>query len=225
MNMRNIVITSTLVAVFAAGVHAQTSAVQRSTPQQPQVLRQATPGRLIVPITGTLTTLGTQTTSTGSAASSAQASGSFSIQRFAQTTAGEVAAFGVLTLNVTDPTTGALRMIVTDAAMRVLQSDNPSNSLAQSSTRSTAGTSAVMLSTASRATQTTSTQGCETLSLALAPVQIDVVGMVARLDQVNVDFISRTTGQLRTVLCGTTNRGVGSAERMNMLNSLLDTVG
>ena len=225
MNMRNIVITSTLVAVFAAGSHAQTSAVPRSTPQQAQVLRQATPGRLIVPITGTLTTLGTQTTSTGSATSSAQATGSFSIQRFAQTTAGEVAAFGVLTLNLTDPTTGAPRMIVTDAAMRVLQSDDPSNSLAQSSTRSTAGTSAVMLSTASRATQTTSTQGCETLSLALAPVQIDVVGMAVRLDQVNVDVVSRTTGQLRTVLCGTTNRGVGSAERMNLLNSLLDTIG
>jgi hypothetical protein len=191
------------------------------------VLRQATPGRLIVPVTGTLTTPGTQTTSTATAASSlAQATGSFSIQRFAQTTAGEVAAFGILTLNLTDPTSGAPRMVVTDAAMRVVQSNNPSNSLAQNSTRSTTGTSAVMLSTDSRAAQTASAQGCETLSLALAPVQIDVLGMAVRLDQVNVDVISRTTGQLRTLLCGTTtNRGVGAADRMNMLNSLLDTIG
>jgi hypothetical protein len=84
-----------------------------------------------------------------------------------------------------------------------------------------------MLGTETRAAAT-SAQGCETLSLALSPVQLEVAGMAVRLDQVNVDFISRTTGQLRTLLCGTNSvvdRGVGALERMNRLNALLDVVG
>jgi hypothetical protein len=52
--------------------------------------------------------------------------------------------------------------------------------------------------------------------------------MAVQLDQVNVDFIPRTTGQLTTVLCGATNvidRDIAPAERMRILNTLLDAVG
>jgi hypothetical protein len=236
MKTRNILVTSTLVAALATGAHAQqTDAQQSARQQQVQALRQATPGRLIVPITATLTTPSISTTATQAITSSmAQAAGSFAIQRFAQTTTGEVAAFGMLTLNLTDPTSGAPRMIITEASMRVARGAEESSSSSSSSARPAAGTSAVMLSTASRATstssaQTSSTQGCEMLSLTLRPVQFDVLGMAVRLDQVNVDFISRTTtGQLRSLLCGATSvmdSRVGAAERTNRLNTLLDAVG
>jgi hypothetical protein len=227
MTRRSIVITSTLVGVLATGAHAQRADAPRNTPQQQaQGLRQASHGRLIVPISATLTTPTTSTEPTAS--SMAQVTGSFSIQRFAQTTAGEVAAVGMLTLNLVDPSSGSARAIVTEVAMRAVQSVDESSSLTSSSTRSTTGTSAVVLGAESRARPTASTQGCETLSLTLRPVQLDLLGMAVRLDQVNVDFISRTTGQLRSLLCGTTSvmdRGVGPAERMNRLNALLDVVG
>jgi hypothetical protein len=138
----------------------------------------------------------------------------------------------MLTLNLTDPSSGLPRTIVTESAIRVAPSGDASSSVATTFSRQT-GTSAVMLSADSRATQTTSaqtsaSQGCETLTLRLRPVQVDFVGMSVRLNETNVDFISRTTGQLRSLLCGTTNvtgRGVTAAERMNRLNALLDVVG
>jgi len=66
------------------------------------------------------------------------------------------------------------------------------------------------------------------MSLTLRPVQLTVLGMAVQLDQVSIDVISRTTGQLRNLLCGTTGTssgGISAADRMNMLNALLDVVG
>lgn len=224
MITRSIALSSTLVGLLATGAHAQVANAQRSTqPQQLQVLRQATPGRLIVPVTGTLLTSTTTTSSSSAASSLNQVIGSFAIQRFAQTTTGDVAAFGMLTLNLAD-STGAARAIVTDAAMTVVQSVDSSSALTSSRTSPTTGTSAVLLSADSRSTQITSAPGCETMSLTLRPVQLDILGMAVQLDQVNVDVISRTTGQLRNLLC-TTSGGTSAAERMNMLNTLLDVVG
>lgn len=231
MRITSIVLTSTLICALATGAHAQRADAPLSTQQQVQGLRQA-PGRLIVPITGTLTSQAIPTdparptTSPQQFQTRGQVTGSFSIQRFAQTTAGDVAAVGTLTLNLTDPTSGIPRTIVTESAIRVAQSVDESSSLTSSSTRPTTG-SAVMLTADSRATQT-SAQGCETLSLALRSVQLDILDMAVRLDQVNVDFVSRTTGQLRNLLCGTTSvmdRGLSTAERTNRLNALLDVIG
>jgi hypothetical protein len=228
MSTRCIVITSTLVGALATGANAQITNAQRSAQtQQLQALRQATSGRLIVPVTGALATSATTTTSADSAASSLnQVIGSFAIQRFAQTTTGDVAAFGMLTLNLTDAS-GAARAIVTEAAMPMAQSPNGSSALTPSRTTPTTAASAVVLSSDSRSTQTPSAQGCETLSLVLRPVQLDVLGMAIQIDQVNVNVISRTTGQLRNLLCGSTSAtgGISAADRMNMLNALLDVVG
>jgi hypothetical protein len=71
-------------------------------------------------------------------------------------------------------------------------------------------------------------QGCESLSLTLEAVQIDLLGTTVQLDQVNVDFIARSSGRLGILLCGATraiDNTAGPAERMNILNMLLDTVG
>lgn len=223
MSIRSIALTSTLVCAFVTGADAQRADAPRST-QQPQVqgVRQAPASRLIVPIVGTRFTSSPQQFQTRG-----PVTGSFSIQRFAQTTAGDVAAVGVLTLNLTDPASGTPRTIVTESAIRVVQSGDESSSLA-STTRPAAGTSAVMLTADSRVAPTVSPQPCETLSLALRPVQLDILGMAVRLDQMNVDFVSRTTGQLRNQLCGTRSvmdRSISPAERTNRLNALLDVVG
>jgi hypothetical protein len=66
------------------------------------------------------------------------------------------------------------------------------------------------------------------LSLTLGPVDLDLLGMDVRLDQANVDFVSRTTGRFGVVLCGAASvidRGVSAMERMRVLNTLLDAVG
>jgi hypothetical protein len=134
----------------------------------------------------------------------------------------------MLTLNLTDPTSGLPRTIVTESAIRVAQPGDASNSITATGARQTLGTSSLMLSTDSRTTiQPATAQGCETMSLGLRPVQVDLGGMTVRLDQTNIDFVSRNTGQLRSLLCGTTNvTGAGTAaERMNRLNALLDVVG
>jgi len=219
MSIRSIVLTSALVGAFATGAQAQGLEAPRATQQQVQGLRQAGAGRLIVPVTGALTSdLPQQFQTRG------QVTGSFSIQRFAPTTTGEVAAIGMLTLNLTDPASGTPRTIVTESAIRVAQSVDEPSALTSSVTRPTTGSSAVMLNADSRVTRATPTQECQTLSLALRPVQLDIVGMSVRLDQVNVDFVSRTPGQLRNLLCGST-RVVSPAERTNQLNALLDVVG
>jgi hypothetical protein len=67
-----------------------------------------------------------------------------------------------------------------------------------------------------------------TLSLTLGPVQLDLLGMTVQLDQMNVDFIARSSGQLDTVLCGAISaigNTTGPAQCMNILNMLLNTVG
>jgi hypothetical protein len=66
------------------------------------------------------------------------------------------------------------------------------------------------------------------LSLTLEPVQLDLLGTTVQLDQVNVDFIARNSGRLGILLCGATSVidiTTGPAERMNILNMLLDSVG
>jgi hypothetical protein len=66
------------------------------------------------------------------------------------------------------------------------------------------------------------------LSLTLGPVDLDLLGMGIRLDEANVEFVSRSAGRLGVVLCGANgviDRGVSPSERMRVLNTLLDVVG
>jgi hypothetical protein len=138
-----------------------------------------------------------------------------------------VAAVGIMIVSFTDPSSGAARTIVTEAAIPVVGSADQSNSVASRLTTPTTTRSMMTLSADPRATTTASTQRCGTLNLALAPVQLDLLGLPVQLDETNIDFIPRTTGQLRTVLCGgtnVTNGGVGAAERIRILNSVLDAV-
>ena len=109
-------------------------------------------------------------------------------------------------------------------------SGGESNSAATSSaqSRTSTATSLVSRSVNSQTTAAASAQGCQTLSLTLGPVQLDLLGTTVQLDQVNVDFIARSSGQLDTLLCGATSaigNTTGSAQRMNILNMLLNTAG
>jgi len=268
MNTRSIVFTSTLVCALATGAHAQRGDAPRSTQQQQaQGLRQASSGRLIIPVTGTLTTPETPTpptepttppetppttppptpdpttpseppqtpsaepptiptpTTPGTVAdATSQVTGSFSIRRFSQTTTGEVAAVGMLTMSLTDPASGATRTIVTQAVLPVVgASDDSSSPSTPAPVTPTTARSSVALGT-----DATAAQGCDTLSLTLGSVDLELLGMGVRLDQVNVDFVSRSAGRLGVVLCGATSlidRGVSPEERMRVLNTLLDAVG
>lgn len=166
----------------------------------------------------------TAATAVNAAEPAPQVTGTFSIRRFAQTTTGDVAAVGMLTLSLTDPTSGAARTIVTDAAMPVAgSSDGTSVSTPRSVTSLTTRSSIGLGNTA-----TASTQECDTLSLTLGPVDLDLLGMGIRLDEANVEFVSRSAGRLGVVLCGANgviDRGVSPSERMRVLNTLLDVVG
>jgi hypothetical protein len=82
----------------------------------------------------------------------------------------------------------------------------------------------------SQATRPASAQACETLTLTLESIELDLLGMAIQLDQVNVDFtvVPGTSARLSGLLCGVTgaiDSGASPAERTNILNSLLETIG
>jgi hypothetical protein len=222
-------ITGTLTTPVTTTPPTELTSPPQQPPTTPSQQSPATPSQQLPTTPQQPSTTATPTTPGSNGDATAPITGSFAIRRFAQTTAGEVAAVGVLTLSLTDPASGAGRTIVTEAAMPIARSVDEANSPAPSPAAMPSNvTSSATLSADSRATSDASAQGCETLNLALAPVQIDLLGMAVQLDQVNVDFIARTTGRLRTMLCGATSgmdRGVAATERMNMLNTLLDAVG
>ena len=206
---------------LAQGTQTPRNSQQRQTEAQ----RQPTPGRLIVPITGTLGTSATPspTAPTGDAASKPALTGSFAIQSFAQTTEGAVAAVGTLTLSFTDPTSNAARTIVTQIAMP----------LAKSGDTATPGDAAGKPQTIGATPQASApavTQACETLSLVLGGLDLDLLGLAIQLDAANVDFIvaQGAGGRLGTLLCdvsGLIDGAAPPAELVKAMNTLLDTIG
>ena len=142
--------------------------------------------------------------------------GTFSIQRFARTTDGLVAAVGLLTLSVPDPASpdsapSAARTIVTPGALPLATGgDTPTpDDQPQGSTRAVA-------------------QGCETLSLVLGQVDLDLPGRAIQLDEVKVDLVPGAGDRLGTQLCevaGVVEGAAPSAELVRTLNALLDTMG
>jgi hypothetical protein len=190
-------------AALAQGTQAPRNNQQRQTESQ----RQPAPGRLIVPVSATLGTATTPTTPTAEDAASTPTStvtGSFSIQRFARTTEEAVAAVGTLTLSFEDPTSNAPRTIVTQVAMP----------LARSSDTTAPATSAA----------------CETLSLVLGPLDVNLLAVDVHLEEVNVDLtvVQGAGERLGNLLCDATrliDRAAAPAELVKTLNTLLDTIG
>jgi len=190
-------------AALAQGTQAPRNNQQRQTESQ----RQPTPGRLIVPVTATLGTAATPTTPTAEDAASTPTptvTGLFSIQRFARTTEEAVAAVGTLTLSFADPTSSAQRTIVTQVAMPLARSGD-------TTPPPTAG-------------------ACETLSLVLGPLDLNLLTVDVHLEQANVDLtvVEGAGEQLGNLLCDATrliDRAAAPAELVKTLNTLLDTIG
>jgi hypothetical protein len=132
----------------------------------------------------------------------------------------------MVTLSFTEPVSSTARTIVVQAAMRVAQ--NPG---AAAPTATPSPTNAITSPTVSETSQSlpaSAAQGCQALSLALEPVQLDFRGVALRLDRVNLDVMSQSAGRLGTLLCsaaGALSSGIGTAERINILNNLLDAMG
>jgi hypothetical protein len=197
---------------------------QRQTEGQPQ----PTPARLIVPITGTLATAETATSAAPTALEREAApavamptalegdvapavTGSFAIQRFARTTAGGVAAVGVLTLSITDSASSGGRTIITRGVLPLARGgDTPT------------------LEEQAPASPPTLAQGCETLSLVLGRVNLDLPGRAIQLDEVHVDLVQGPGDRLGTVMCevaGLLGGTAPPAELVKALNTLLDMIG
>ena len=210
-------------AALAQGTQAQRNNQQGQTNGQ----RQPTPGRLTVPISGTLGTAATpatpaQTTPEGVAEAASTITGSFSIQRFARTTDDSVAAVGTLVLSLTDPASNAARTIITQVAMPVAKSDAATPGGAAGQPQPTVG------ATLQAATPTA--EACETLTLVLEPPDLDLPGLAVQLDQANVDLtaVQGTGERMRNLLCevtGLLGGAAGPAELVNRLNTLLDLLG
>lgn len=263
------VLASTLVCALAASALAQGTEGSRSKEQLQQAQgARRTPGRLSIPITGTVgssavppaptapaTPSAPPTTSELSSVPPSESSttpptetptapatpatpgvvpdvlGSFSIQRFARTTDGGVAAVGTLTVNLVDPASGLARTIITQAAMPVTRSGDASTASSPGVGSQPGGTTTSgSRSVTSPSSSSAAAQACETLSLTLEPIQLELRGIAVQLDRVNVDFtvVPGTSARLGVLLCGATglmDSGVNSAERTNILNSLLETIG
>jgi hypothetical protein len=231
---------TTLALVLNAGVLAQGTEAPRNTKQIEGL--QPTLARLIVPITGTVETAAqTRPTTTPAippetpttplapeipavaAASTPDVTGSFSIRRFARTTDDGVAAVGTLTLSVTDPTSNTARTIVTELVMPIARSGDRATS-------GTADTQPPSIRPTSLASPSAATQPCETLSLVLGPLHLDVLGNPVQLNETNLEIIAGNgTGErLRNVLCEVgdlMDRAARPAEIVRMLNTLLETIG
>ena len=196
-------------AALAQGPQTARTNQQQQTAGQ----RQATPGRLTVPVTGTVG--GTDALAADAAANAV--TGAFAIQRFARTAENGVAAVGTLTLTFTDPSTSATRTIITQAAMPLAGStDAP----APASAADRPATSAL----------SPTTTACETLRLVLDTIAIAPLGISLQIERVNVD-VTATPGlgeRLPALLCEVASQLAGTtapAEVVTTLNTLLDMLG
>ena len=188
----------------------QTPSRNGNEARQTDAQGQPTAGRLIVPITGTLGTAATAAASAPTALEDEAAStveGLFSIQRFARTTDGGVAAVGTLTLRLSEEASEAARTIITPGAL-------PLTTGRDTSTPDNRGTPAAA-------------QGCETLSLVLGAVDLDLPDRAIRLDEVNVDLVQGAARRQGGALCEIAGLIDGAApqELVRTLNALLDTMG
>lgn len=174
-----------------------------------QSQRQATPGRLVVPVA---VDVGAE--ADGSAA--AQVSGTFSVQRFARTEAG-VAAVGTLTVSLSDAEPSARRTIVTQIAVPIARPGAD----AANADRPVGEAQAVVATTPSEA--------CTTLNLALAAVDVEVLGRTVHLERTAVDVTAVAgSNQLGTLLCQITallDSDTAPAQLVTALNRLLDMLG
>jgi hypothetical protein len=198
-------------AALAQGTQSQkTPTSSTNQTRQTEGQRQATPGRLVVPVAGALA--GSGATTVDSAAAASTVTGTFAIQRFARTTEDAVAAVGTLTLTFTDTATDASRTIITQAAMPVARSTETASS-AQSS-----------------AATTPSTQACETLRLVLDGIAIAPLGVAVQIERVSVDVTAMpgVGERLQALLCEVTSQIGGTAapaDLVSTLNALLDMLG
>jgi hypothetical protein len=202
------------------GAFAQeTQAPSRNNQQQRQAEGQhRSTGRLIVPITGTLGTAAPETPAAAVEADVAPAvTGSFAIQRFAQTTDGGVAAVGTLTLSFTDPASNEARTVITQGAMpldRGGDTGTPDEQPQPAGVRPQASSPAIA-------------QGCEMVSLLLGGVDLDLPGRAIQLDPVNVDLVQSVGERQGTSLCDVAGLmdGARPAQLVKTLNTILETMG
>ena len=195
-------------AALAQGTQTSSTNPQRQTTSQ----RQATSGRLTVPVTGTFGSTDAPAADTAANA----VTGTFAIQRFARTAENAVAAVGTLTLTYSDPSTSATRTIITQAARPLARStDAPSPTPAVD--RPAASISPIA-------------SACETLRLVLDTIAIAPLGVALQIERVNVD-VTATPGmgeRLPALLCEVAGQLAGAtapAEVVTALNTLLDTLG
>jgi hypothetical protein len=184
---------------------SQATSQQRQTEGQ----RQATPGRLTVPIVGSVGASSTAAAGVQSAVAAAPPlNGSFTIQRFARTTDNALAAVGTLTASFVDPTSNATRTIVTQIAMPVAKSTLASADLGASS----------------------SAQACGALGLVLGAIDIRPLSQPVHLDNTTLDLaaIPGTGERFGTLLCAASAQLDDTskpADAANTLNALLDLIG
>jgi hypothetical protein len=209
-------------AAFAQGTPQGTQATQNTQQRQTQgAQRTPTPGRLVVPIAGTLEAAAAPTPANGAAAAAeaTPVTGTFSIQRFARTSDDAVAAVGTLTVTLTDPTSDATRTVITQAAMPLARSGG-------GSTNGSTPTSAATLPQAAGA----ATQACETLGLVLGPLDVQLGGRAVHIDRTNLDLmvtpgLSDRFGALLCQVGSQMDGGSRPAELVTTLNALLDLIG
>ena len=164
----------------------------------------------------TSATTGTPSASEGDLTAAPTVAGTFAIQRFARTTEDAVAAFGTLTLTFTDPSTDAARTIITQVAMPLARFGET--------------TTPTVPSPVGTNSQAAATPPCETLSLVLGPIDLNLLGVGVQIDEANVDLtvVQGAGERLRGLLCEVTDlidRTTPPAELVNRLNSLLDMLG
>ena len=200
-------------APVTAALAQGTQAPQKQNNQQgrTEAQRQATPGRLTIPVAATVETpSATESRPDVDAAPAPPVTGSFSIQRFAPTTEDAVAAVGTLTLSLSTAEQDAPRTIVTQVAMTVARSGDTT--------------------TGPQASAAATTQACQTLNLVLGPLDLPLLGLTVHLGQSNVALtvVPGAGERLGSLLCEVSEQIDGAArpaDVVSTLNTLLDMIG
>ncbi len=144
--------------------------------------------------------------------------GTLTIQRFARSDSG-IAAVGTLTANVTDPTTGAARTIVTLVNVPVTTQQSPAGVVSDDLQAPDHGPAAIAQG-----------QACSILHLVLGPLDLNLLGLRIQLNQVVLDITAvpgagNLLGNLLCQITGLFDNPSQLTRLIGLLNDLLALLG
>jgi hypothetical protein len=204
--MGRLALAASLAATPVTAAVAQTTQPSQRGQQAQQQQRRPTPGNITVPVSGLV---GAES----STVQNAPLTGTLTIQHFARSDQG-LAAVGILTANITDPTTETARTIVAQVALPVAAGTGPGEEVPDNGPAVIAQTE----------------ESCSALHLVLGPLDLNLLGVRVQLNEVVLDITGvpgagNLLGNLLCTITGLLDNPSQLGRLLSALNELLDVLG